>query len=318
MMQRDETQLLEPWLRHHGLLFGFENLIVLDNGSRSADVLATLTRYERAGVRVERAHASPRDFLDKGLHAARLIAELDRAGGYDFALPIDCDEFLALFDECHLSCSRQAVDAAFDELIGERRAFGIELSLGNAIGRPGWFVVDTMQKGFLAAGSVLDVDHGFHRPRSRLAEGMRWTRFCYLHFHNKPFPTLIAHARRKLEGLVDHGDAQALRGYQGIGYHLVPYFFMTEAQYQAIPDRMLMLQVPGFTRLSAALGTDGPLFGAAPADDGDEVRLRPPGGVPVAFDARAYLAAHPDVRAAGMPPLQHYLQHGWGEGRRIG
>ncbi len=316
-MQRDERQLLEPWLRHHGLLFGFENLVVLDNGSREADVLATLARYERAGVRVERGHAAPRDFLDKGLHVARLIAELDREGGYDFALPIDCDEFLAVFDEDGLSCGRRAVDAAFDALIGERRALGIALSLANAAGQPGWFVADTMQKGFLPRGCVLDVDHGFHRPRSRLADGMRATRFCYLHFHNKPFATLLAHARRKLDGLVDHRDAQALRGYSGINYHLVPYFFLTETQYHAIPDRMLALQVPGFTRLAAALGTDGALFGTPPADLGDRVRLRRPGEAPVPFDAAAYLAAHPDVRAAGMAPLQHYLQHGWGEGRPL-
>ncbi len=317
-MQRDETQLLEPWLRHHGLLFGFENLVVLDHGSREAGVLATLARYERAGVRVERAHAGPRDFLDKGLHVARVIAELDRAGGYDFALPIDCDEFLALFDADGLCCGRDAIHAALDALAGERRALGIELSLGNAVGRPGWFVADVLPKGFLAADTLLDLDHGYHRPRSRRAEGTRWTRFCYLHFHNKPLPTLIEHARRKLEGLVDHNDPEALRRYDGINYHLVPYFFLTEAQYHAIPDRMLTLQVPGFTRLSAALGTDGLLFGTPPADDGDRVRLRRLGEAPVAFDGGAYLAANPDVRAAGVAPLQHYLRHGWAEGRLLG
>ncbi len=269
-MQRDETALLEPWLRHHGMLFGLENLVVLDNGSREPAVLDTLARHERAGVRVERAHAAPRDFLDKGLHVARVIAELDRLGGYDFALPIDCDEFLAVFDEHGLSCSRGAVDAAFDALLGERRALGIELSLANVVGRPGWFVADTLPKGFLPAGSVLDIDHGFHRPRSRLADGMRPTRFCFLHFHNKPFPTLLAHARRKLDGLVDHRDPDALRRYDGINRHLVPYFFLTEAQYHAIPDRMLTLQVPSFTRLAAALGTDAALFDAPPADDGDQ------------------------------------------------
>ena len=322
MMQRDETQLLLPWLRHHGALFGFENLIVLDNGSRDAGVLATLARFERAGVRVERAHAAPRDFLDKGRHVARVIGELDAAAaaedGYDFALPIDCDEFLAVFDEFGLSCSRRAIDRAFEALLGERRALGIEMSLTNVVGRPGWFAADTLQKGFLPAGSVLEVDHGFHHPRSRLEDGMRWTRFCFLHFHNKPFDTLVAHARRKLDGLVDHHDLDALRAYRGMNYHLVPYFFMTPAQYRAIPDRMLTLTVPGFTRLAAALGIDRMLFGEPAGETDDAVRLRLPGGAPVAFEASTYLAAHPDVQAAGVAPLQHYLRHGWNEGRRLG
>ncbi|HZU63102.1 MAG TPA: hypothetical protein VFF98_05420, partial [Novosphingobium sp.] len=35
------------------------------------------------------------------------------------------------------------------------------------------------------------------------------------------------------------------------------------------------------------------------------------------FDAAAYLAAHPDVRAAGAEPLRHLLQHGLAEGRCV-
>ncbi len=321
MMQRDETQLLLPWLRHHGALFGFENLIVLDNGSRDTGVLATLACFERAGVRVERAHAQPQDFLDKGRHVARVIAGLDAASGpedgYDFALPIDCDEFLAVFDEFGLSCSRRAIDRAFDALLGERRALAIEMSLTNVVGRPGWFAADTLQKGFLPAGSVQEVDHGFHHLRSRLEDGMRWTRFCFLHFHNKPFETLVAHARRKLDGLVDHHDLDALRRYRGMNYHLVPYFFMTEAQYRSIPDRMLTLTAPGFIDLAAALGTDRMLFGGPATETDGTVRLRLPGEAPVAFEGTAYLAAHPDVQAAAVAPLQHYLRHGWSEGRRL-
>lgn len=38
-----------------------------------------------------------------------------------------------------------------------------------------------------------------------------------------------------------------------------------------------------------------------------------PGALP--FDANFYLASNPDVAAAGMDPLQHFLQHGLGEGR---
>jgi hypothetical protein len=36
------------------------------------------------------------------------------------------------------------------------------------------------------------------------------------------------------------------------------------------------------------------------------------------FDARAYLAANPDVESAGIDPLRHYLAHGASEGRPLG
>jgi SAM-dependent methyltransferase len=34
------------------------------------------------------------------------------------------------------------------------------------------------------------------------------------------------------------------------------------------------------------------------------------------FNAQRYLAANPDVRAAGINPYEHYMVHGWREGRR--
>ncbi|WP_175688800.1 glycosyltransferase family 2 protein [Burkholderia anthina] len=38
--------------------------------------------------------------------------------------------------------------------------------------------------------------------------------------------------------------------------------------------------------------------------------------LPPDFSAEAYLLLHPDVRAAGVDPAQHYLEHGMREGRR--
>lgn len=40
------------------------------------------------------------------------------------------------------------------------------------------------------------------------------------------------------------------------------------------------------------------------------VKVRLPG-----FDSAYYLNAYPDVRAVGLNPLDHYLRHGWKEGR---
>lgn len=42
---------------------------------------------------------------------------------------------------------------------------------------------------------------------------------------------------------------------------------------------------------------------------------RIPANIAMIFDKSAYLATNPDVKAAGMEPLQHYLDHGISEGR---
>jgi hypothetical protein len=328
MMQRDEDALLDPWLRWYTALFGARNLLVLDNGSVLPAVRDRLAVAEAEGVAVVRGHDAPQDFLDKGLHVEAAIRRFDAAAaadpaanGYDFALPLDCDEFLAVWTADGLSCEPDAIHAALDGLRGVRSALGIEMSLFNAPNRPGWFVADTLEKGFLPANSVQDVDHGFHRPRSRLQDGTCWTRLCFLHFHNKPFDTLRAHARRKLDGLVDHGDPDALRRYAGINAHLVPYFFIRQDQYEGMPDHLLTVRLPSFARRAAVLELgsmlDWPARSIAAAATDGPILVRSPEGTVAPFDGAAYLAANPDVVRAGVMPLQHYLRHGWREGRPL-
>ncbi len=39
-------------------------------------------------------------------------------------------------------------------------------------------------------------------------------------------------------------------------------------------------------------------------------------GLPKGFDPAGYLKANPDVAAAGVDPVEHFLRHGRSEGRR--
>jgi hypothetical protein len=45
---RDEPLLIESWIRHHGNIVGFENLVVADNGSTDAETLSVYDRYGEA------------------------------------------------------------------------------------------------------------------------------------------------------------------------------------------------------------------------------------------------------------------------------
>lgn len=93
------------------------------------------------------------DFQAKGLHFCEQIGQWDERGGYDFAIPVDCDELLAVVTDDGISAAREDVLAELLRLKGERRAFRIGTSLFNLVDRPGWFAVDPeFYKGFIPAG----------------------------------------------------------------------------------------------------------------------------------------------------------------------
>jgi hypothetical protein len=222
MMQRDEDLLLEGWLRYHGYLFGFENLEIFDNGSTSLLVIEMLRRYEAVGCRVHWQYDQLVDFRDKGLHFEGVLKRWDASKTYDFAFPLDCDEFVVVFTPDGISCSRDCIHDHLNSLKGERKALSVAQRLLNAPGRPCQFSSDVYPKGFLASNTLGSIDHGFHKVRSRFGDEVRHSDIAYLHFHNKPLAELLRHARQKLQGFVDVDDPVALRAYNGPGLHLVP------------------------------------------------------------------------------------------------
>ncbi len=328
-MQKDEGLLLDAWLRYYGYLFGFENIEVLDNGSRDRLTASILEQFEAAGVVVHRQYDTIEHFEAKGTIVAGIIEGWDSAGEYDFAVPCDIDEFLVLFTADGLSCARRGIDAAMDALIGVDQALWMDTSLFNVPGQPGWFHPEVFPKGFLPSRSILSLDSGYHIPQTRHREGTHRTDFTYLHYHNKPYEIVQAHTRRKLGRRVDLNDLAALRSYAGPGAHMTKDLLMSREQYLHQFDDTVTLRFARFATLLRALGArDGMLVGEAPSAEpampeqttSTLVRLPPRPGLPaeqVAFDGRGYLADHPDVAAATGCGLPHYLYYGFREERRL-
>ncbi len=328
MMQRDEETLLDSWFRYYGHLFGFDRLSVFDNRSVNPDVIATLRRYESLGSRIYWGFDRVEDFEGKGFHFTNVIRSWDEEHEYDFAIPLDCDEFLTVFTQSGLSCDRETIHAYLDGLIGTHQAIGIEWSLYNVPGRAGWFRPELYQKGFLPRGSIEFLDHGFHEPRSRLEAGRRETRLAYVHLHNKSYAMTLEHAKRKLAHFVDVEDLDAVRSYVGPGFHLVNHFLLTEADFLRKYDRVPTIWFGAFLRLLTDLGAPWPELASAlpshPLEPIDAVIMRLPPGLDawlpmheVAFHAGRYVTANPDVAQSTSAPLMHYLRFGHGEGRRL-
>ena len=307
-MQRDETALLPAWLRYHGTLFGFDNLVVFDHGSTERSVVDTLRDAERAGVDVRWSHRDRRDWEERGAHVRNLMRGWAEAGvDYDFVLPLDCDEFLAIWTRTGLDCRRATIEAALDDLRGEARPIAIHDVLFNVPGRPGWFVLADQPKSFAARDAVREID-GTFRFVTTAAGDRRGTRLVTLHFRNKALRDMRARARHRF------GDARP------DGHHASLTELDEHAYLHRYDDRFL-LGFPAFGACLAALGIASRLLGAPPPAarpvSPEQVAFVRPADdrPPVWFDGGRYLERNPDVAGADWPAALHYARHGGSERR---
>lgn len=323
-MQRDEDILLEAWIRYHGYLFGFENLLVFDNNSTHSEVIATLRFYERLGVDVRWEHRTGADFVGRGGHFRNIVRHWDATADYDFALPLNCDEFLCVFTRDGISCRRSLIDSHFEALRGSEAPLAIDIGLDNVPQRPGWFSARHRPKRFLAARTVAEIDHEHREIRTDRSDAPRSTNFARLHVHNKPIEALKRSARAKLDAFLDVDDPEARAAYAGPYAACLAELGLTEKDYLRGFDEKLLCAVPEFSLTLEALGiTHEALVDENAEPAGATTALRLPKRKPreaervVTFDARAYQDIHPDIAHSGALALKHYLVFGHQEGREI-
>ena len=234
MMQKNEDDLLRPWLAYHAYLFGPENLYVFDNGSDSDRCHAILDDFSRRGVHCDRSYASPAGFDAKGALVGDLIRQLDATGDFDLFLPLDCDEFVCLQQpDGAIVAERDAIRAHLAEFLGFRDVLQIRGSYFNAYPQPRRYYFFKERATLFTAGTIASLDRGFHDGRWLASARQRETALVHLHYHNTPFALLLAHAREKLRGRVADFEPATLRAYHGDGAHLIHYFLMSEARYLA-------------------------------------------------------------------------------------
>ena len=271
-MQRNEDHCLDPWLRYHGYLFGFENLFILDHASDSPRTLKTLSRFELGGVNVVRL-SSEDSYRDKGQFVAKEIHRIDALADFDFVFPVDCDEFLFLDDPSRGPlCERSAIFAYLEQFKRFPGRLEIKENFLHILGHPGYFWSQPYQKVFFAGGNCLTLDHGSHVGRARHSEESRITRLAYAHFHFKPYRIDRELSREKLRPWVDVDDDDAVRGFDGPGAHLKHHLLCTEEEYYAgfrlndaaiyFDDMVRLFDLLGIDPNFSAIDSDGSVFKA--------------------------------------------------------
>src|SRR6185312_9725377 len=348
MMQKDEDDLLGPWVAHHAYLFGFQNLYVLDNGSRNQRTIEQLAAFERLGVRVDRSFPSREDYNRKGELIGDVIRRLDGTGAFDFFLPSDCDEFLALRVPWGFTCRKEPILAYLATLQGETRALRIPYQIANNPYEQDFYTYFTFHKTFFARGTFDYLDHGHHSGRTKGNPGTRNVALAHIHFHCPAHAKLAARAHNKWYAPVSANEALADPSYQGSSAHLIPHFSTSEDEYRAsrmdgvqfyVPALREQVQTLGHSLLWPPEATSGdienrPLLPLAEKLMGPYDRMdlgpltRTAMFVPplaesgqwtkVYFEETDYLRRHADVRAVpNLSALYHFCRHGYKEPGRV-
>jgi hypothetical protein len=312
MMLRDEELLAAPWLRHHGALFGFENLYVYDNGSVSEALLATLRQFAARGVNLDFSHRLPEDYGAKGGIIGAKIREFQRDKSYDIVLPLDCDEFVAVTGPAGPSLGRADVMAELVRIHEAGAICRIDHCFCNVPGYLALFWHTWHQKCVIPVARFSGIDPGFHKVAGLAEEAYGRTRLTHIHLHCKPFALVQEGARQKLGTRFDITDRQALMAFDGVGKHLAKYLLMTAAQYYSLfQEHRRPFFCSGFL-LDDFAGIRAAWEAGRPAGGHGNPLVLDLDATP--FQEQKYIAANPDV--AGVPnPFRHFLDDGYGEGR---
>jgi Glycosyl transferase family 2 len=300
MMQRDDVSLAR-WLDHYATITPPDHLIIVDNGSTDTATLERLHQAELDGVRVIRDFGTQEHFRCKGELLASIIDSLP-SDDATFAVPVDCDEFLAVFTPHGLSIAPADILAEFDRLLSFNGTFRIEYSLHNVPEAPHWYYPKHYQKGFTKAGQIQSLDHGHHNPTSIRDTRVELTRFVYLHHHNPGWAEWWRLARLKFlhkwDIDVPEQREALLAAWPLAGRHMLEQIRDGEGAYLSKYSGEFQIQwnpeCPGL------------------------IRLREPETAPTIWNGAAYLRSNSDVAAHyTLGALYHYIAHGRREGRRL-
>ncbi|CAI3951970.1 unnamed protein product [Commensalibacter communis] len=326
-MQKNETYLLDAWIKYYAYLFGIENLYILDNGSTEEKTKEILSSYIKLGCHVIDEYHTHEDFENKGDIICNIIKGWDQRDEYDFVIPIDIDEFIILHQD-YPSCNKERIHDYFKSLIGVQDAFIMQESYLNVPGEVGFFSPICVSKCFFASKTIDSLDRGFHHPVSKYSSTCKNTQLGYLHFHNRSFKETVELAKQKLAHRVDVHNLDALKNYVGAGDHLIKYFLMNEYEYYQLYRNHGNIYFYEAILLFISLSIDieavfnGKYKEIKPSHD-TKILIRYPNihntenylfGY---FDVTNYLFMNQDVKEAAIHPIQHVCLHGFVDEKRI-
>lgn len=239
-MQKNERDLLRTWALYHAQLTDPGHIYIYDNGSDDEDVIADLAELADEGFQVVTSCSSHEDFERKGQVFTKLVKRLgQRSQPPDFAVPLDCDEFLLAHQPGELpSHEPQQVIEEFERLhqvMQPQDVVQYHRWLHNVHTRPGLFAEDdALRKVIITPQSqvpALNVAYQANTAETTVVT----SNLSLLHYHNRDYAEMLTKIREKLSGRVrdfSAGELIRLKEASGKGFHLVDSFLQNEDEYR--------------------------------------------------------------------------------------
>lgn len=122
-VQKDAYRYLNSWVHHHGKIFGYSNIHVIDNVSSHSKVLKLLDHYRGLGVHVLTNNTG---FVDKHLVLTDVMTKYK--GTDDLLVPLDIDEFIVAVnpDNVTFSADAQPILSKFKALFNQPKRENID------------------------------------------------------------------------------------------------------------------------------------------------------------------------------------------------
>lgn len=259
MMQRDEDTRLEAWIKYHAHLFGYENLHIFDNGSRSRFVQELLQKYRTHGVNVYYEHSTQYDFPKKGEIISKKFNQLEEDTTIDIFLPLDCDEFLAIRQaDGTIVTDRNTILFYLASIKHIQDVLVVYDAFANILGNPGYFFEPyAHHKVFFSRGICSSMSEGFHTAKSRVSQGEYLTDLVYLHFHYRPYEDMVEKSRLKLSHFTNVSDAAAVENYEGPAFHVKQFLSISKSEYESGFSGQAGMHLPRFVDFVNELGIGG-------------------------------------------------------------
>eukprot|EP01039_Chlorochromonas_danica_P012623 gene12623-14490_t len=239
MMIHDDEDLLPYWLRYHSAIVGVENIVILDQRSKSEKtqlILRTWSQERQLKVLWDQGPYSAKGDLTYSAFQRYL-------SNIDIALPLDSDEFLVAYNESKpVFSSNLILDELRNFWENKTACWGfqqyypsLQLSLEDSLRSVHYFspVVYTLKtaKKMIRWENLRALDHGSHTPT--LSNGSCVTAFNHLgllHYHfRNPFITV----------------ERALNDAQGFGYLPSNVTLETLKEYRSHLDELVKRRVDG-------------------------------------------------------------------------
>lgn len=229
LMCKNEGYVLEAWIKHHLTIVKPQDLYIFDNGSTDTTTHTILKSAINLGCNVEWKFDSKEHFNSKGSVMIKKMQELDANRDFDFYIPLDTDELLAVKSVNNFETSADLIyrELALLPKIGVplRITKGLE---SNPYHR-GFFRNTTISKSFFRRETMKSLDVGFHEGQTISGGTPFQTDLVLLDFHHMNFSEVKKRAIEKLEGRVDVQNSESLKKHETeklAGFHLVREIFM--------------------------------------------------------------------------------------------